>query len=69
MFKTVLGFEFEYDTIEPEITNKSDNEKNLLELISDIRNKLRESKNYNLSDYIRDELTKLNINIADKKLK
>ena len=69
MFKTVLGFEFDCDTIETEKANTSNNNNDMLELISNIRNKLRESKNYELSDYIRDELSKLNINIADKKLK
>ncbi len=68
MFKDVLGFEFDCDTIKEENVNNQ-NEGELLDLISEIRDKLRMAKNYELSDYIRDELTKLNINISDKKLK
>ena len=64
MFEDVLGFDFKYDTITAE---KSDND-GLLDLIADIRTKLRAEKNYALSDYIRDELNKLDITINDKKL-
>lgn len=68
MFKDVLGFEFECDTMkEDNADTQNDNE--LLDLISDIRDRLRQAKNYELSDYIRDELNKLNISISDKKLK
>ena len=36
---------------------------------SAIRDKFRAEKNYAMSDYIRDELNKLNISISDKKIK
>ena len=68
MFKDVLGFEFNYATIETDNKNSS-NEEALLSLISNVRGKLRETKNYELSDYVRDELNKLNISISDKKIK
>ena len=64
MFEDVLGFEFKCATIKEEKENNDD----LLNLVADIRNKLRTEKNYALSDYIRDELNKLNISISDKKL-
>ena len=64
MFEDVLGFDFKYDTIE----SGSNNEQKLLDLISSVREKLRLAKNYELSDYVRDELGKLNINISDKKI-
>lgn len=64
MFEDVLGFDFKYGTIKEEKENSDD----LLNLVADIRNKLRAEKNYALSDYIRDELNKLNISISDKKI-
>ena len=39
----------------------------LMDLIVDIRKKAKEDKNYSLSDQIRDELAKLNIEIRDSK--
>ncbi|MBQ4542353.1 MAG: cysteine--tRNA ligase [Clostridia bacterium] len=65
MFEDVLGFDFKCDTIKAVDNN---NEEKLLELISSIRQKLRADKNYELSDFVRDELGKLNINISDRKL-
>ena len=65
MFEDVLGFDFKCDTIS---VSSSNNEENLLKLISSIREKLRAEKNYALSDYVRDELNKLDINISDKKI-
>ena len=65
MFEDVLGFEFKCDTIKKE---ESGNVKQLIDLIGNIRNRLRADKNYELSDYIRDELSKLSITINDKKL-
>ncbi|WP_067141964.1 cysteine--tRNA ligase [Oceanivirga salmonicida] len=44
-----------------------DNTEKIVEILLNVRDKLRETKNYELSDYIRDELNKLNININDKK--
>lgn len=67
MFEDVLGFNFKYDTIKVQTTESNDVK--LVNLISDIREKLRQNKNYELSDYIRDELAKLNITTQDKKLK
>lgn len=64
MIEDVLGFEFKCDTIK----SVSSNDDKLLNLISEIRNKLRAEKNYALSDFIRDELVKLDINISDKKV-
>ena len=66
MFEDVLGFTFECDTIKEEQTSDNDE---LLDLISGIREKLRQAKNYEMSDYIRDELAKLNISVSDKKIK
>lgn len=63
----VLGFDFKCDTMEVG-SNVENNEAKLLDLIFDLRTKLRADKNYALSDYLRDELAKLNINITDKKL-
>ena len=67
MFENALGLEFKCDIINAE--TKSDESTKLLDLIGEIRDRLRQQKNYELSDYIRDELTKLDINVSDKKLK
>ena len=50
------------------IKKKDDNDivDNLITLLKDVRNELRNQKNYNLSDKIREELAKLGINISDK---
>ena len=61
----VLGLEFVCDKIKTE--NKT-NDAELLNLISDIRTKLRSEKNYQLSDYIRDKLTELGVDVLDKKI-
>ncbi|MBR2391696.1 MAG: cysteine--tRNA ligase [Clostridia bacterium] len=66
MFEDVLGFGFKCDTIKKE--NVDSNDDKLMNLISDIREKLRTAKNYEMSDYIRDKLTELNISVSDKKL-
>ncbi len=42
--------------------------KNLLNLIIDLRVKLREKKFYDISDTIRDRLRELGIDIEDKKV-
>jgi cysteinyl-tRNA synthetase len=69
MFSEILGFTFvsnaETVIVEEE---KEDNSAVLLDLIGGIREKLRADKNYALSDYIRDELNKLDITISDKKV-
>lgn len=59
LFEQVLGLTFEE-------VKQDDNEK-LINLISEIRETLRKEKNYELSDKIRDKLTELNIQTADKK--
>lgn len=59
LFEQILGLTFE------EI--KNDNNEQLLNLITEIRETLRKEKNYALSDKIRDKLNELNIQIADKK--
>lgn len=66
MFEDVLGFNFSYGIVKEQTT--SSNDEKLLEIISKVREKLRASKNYELSDFIRDELSKLDITINDKKL-
>lgn len=66
MIEHILGFDFFSKEKVDEKSNE--NETKLLNLIGEIRTKLRANKNYELSDYIRDELSKLNINVSDKKL-
>ena len=65
MVEDVLGFDFKFDIIKEE---SKDNNAELLNLIADVREKLRLNKNYEMSDYIRNELNKLDITISDKKL-
>ena len=65
MFEDVLGFDFKCDTMN--VSNIS-NEQKLIELISSVRDKLRIAKNYELSDFIRNELNRLDISISDKKI-
>ncbi len=43
--------------------------KNLIEILSETRTKLREKKIYDISDYIREKLIELGIDIEDKKIK
>ena len=64
MIEDVLGFDFKFDIIKEDKSN----DEGLLELISNIRAKLRANKDFAMSDYIRDELAKLDISISDKKL-
>ena len=69
MFSNVLGFTFKSQEVAEVSSEESNNDsEKLLALIGEIRDKLRADKNYALSDYIRDELNKLNINISDKKI-
>ena len=49
-------------------SNKQDNSQKLLDLIADIRTKLRAEKQYAMSDYIRDQLANLGIESKDKKV-
>ena len=44
------------------------NEEELMNIISDVRSKLRAEKNYQLSDYIRDRLAQSGIIVKDKKV-
>lgn len=46
----------------------NDNEDKLVELLAEVRTKLRADKNYQLSDYIRDKLAGLGISSADGKV-
>ena len=54
--------------LDTKIESSADNSENLLNVIADVRNKLRAEKNYAMSDYIRDELNKLGIESKDKKV-
>ncbi len=65
MYEDVLGFDFNCVKIEKE--TKDDDK--LMELLSSVREKLRAEKNFAMSDYIRDELAKLDISVSDKKIK
>ena len=47
--------------------NKSDDFDKIMSIITKIRNKSRQNKNWDISDLIRDELKKLKINIKDTK--
>ncbi|MBQ8451579.1 MAG: cysteine--tRNA ligase [Clostridia bacterium] len=64
VFESVLGLNFKFDIETKE--NKGNDE--LLNLVLEIRNRLRAEKNYQLSDFIRDKLVELNINVTDKKI-
>jgi len=55
----ILGLNFE--------SKKNDNQNQILDLLIEIRDKERENKNYIISDFIRDKLNTLGINIEDKK--
>ena len=61
----VLGLNFE--KAEEQKQNNS-NEEKLLEIIAKVRNQLRLEKNYQMSDFIRDEMAKAGITVQDKKL-
>ena len=61
----ILGLDFEGTENKEE---KSGNEEKLLEIIADVRNKLRAEKNYAASDYIRDQLSAAGIVVSDKKV-
>lgn len=65
MIEDVLGFDFKFDIMKEETTS---NDEVLLDLIASVREKLRANKNFEMSDYIRDELSKLDITIKDKKI-
>lgn len=62
----VLGLKLE--KTQTNQTKDSSNEDVLLNIISDIRTKLRAEKNYQMSDYIRDQLSQSGIVVKDKKL-
>ena len=67
MFEDVLGLDFSCGIVKGE-SNSNEKEDELLHLISDIRDKLRQEKNYAMSDYIRVELVKLDVSVSDKKI-
>ena len=58
----ILGFNKENEKVE-----KSDSQKELIELLVKIRSQARSNKNFELSDQIRDELLKLGIQLNDDK--
>jgi cysteinyl-tRNA synthetase len=62
-FGYVLGLDF---SMEPE--NEENLEVELLDLLKYVREKLRQNKNWELSDQIRDRLNDLNITLEDKKV-
>ena len=55
----ILGFNFE--------SEKNDNTNKIIDLLVQVRDKERENKNYVISDFIRNQLNSLGINIEDKK--
>lgn len=66
--KTLMDNMFYILGLQPTEDKQEDNSTELLDLISNIRTKLRSEKQYALSDYIRDELAKLGISAKDKKV-
>jgi cysteinyl-tRNA synthetase len=62
-----LGFLKEMDSILDLLpkNGESDSEEKLIELLLKVRNKEREKKNYDMADFIRDELEKMGIKIED----
>jgi cysteinyl-tRNA synthetase len=62
-FGYVLGLDF---SLEPD--NEENLEVELLDLLKYVREKLRQNKNWELSDEIRDKLNELNISLEDKKV-
>lgn len=60
----VLGLDFG-KTEEKQDSGESDK---LLEIISDVRTRLRAEKNYQMSDYIRDRLAESGVTVNDKKI-
>lgn len=60
----VLGLDFSKKVEEKD----SGESEKLLEIISDVRNKLRSEKDYQMSDYIRDRLAESGVVVNDKKI-
>ncbi len=60
-FGNILGFDFSLKDVKSDLTN------DLLDLIIDVRQKLRERKDWELSDEIRSKLRDLGIFLEDKK--
>ena len=60
----VLGLDFSKKVEEKD----SGESEKLLEIISDVRNKLRSEKNYQMSDHIRDRLAESGVVVNDKKI-
>ncbi len=60
----VLGLDFSKKVEEKD----SGESEKFLEIISDVRNKLRSEKNYQMSDYIRDRLAESGVVVNDKKI-
>ena len=67
IIEDVLGFDFKSAIMKEEKTSNG-LESELLNLLGEVRDKLRANKNFELSDFIRDELSKLDVHIKDKKI-
>ena len=63
-FGIILGFDFSLKQ-----HNKNDLEEDLIDLLKDVRMKLREKKEWELSDEIRSRLKDMDIVIEDKSIK
>ena len=55
----ILGLSFEL--------GKNDDQNQILDILIELRDRERENKNYIISDFIRDKLNSLGINIEDNK--
>ncbi len=64
----VLGLQLDLST-EPAKNSEDTDAQKLIDLLGDVRSKLRAAKNFELSDYIRDKLLALGIDSKDSKLK
>ncbi len=60
----ILGLKFEGE----EKRSSGENEEKLMDIIAEVRSKLRQEKNYALSDFIRDKLQESGITVKDKKV-
>ncbi len=59
-FENILGLKFSVES------SKDDSTDELVNILVDIREKLRENKNYELADEIRSRLRDIGINLEDK---
>ena len=61
----ILGLDFSSKEV---LKQDNSNEEKLLDIIAKVRNQLRAEKNYQMSDFIRDEMARAGISVQDKKL-